>query len=1203
MYRLFIIFLILSSPSFSQNDAKIVLPIGHSNGVNSVEYSPDGKLLLSSSSDGTAKVWDVKSGKLLHDLSGHMGDLFDAQFSKDGKMILTASQDRTVRIWDAKTGLMVESYTVFSDDEKTMIGARRAFFGDNGDSIFVLTDRKVVIIDRNDKKTIREFRNFRRDFVKMSVCPDYKHLIVSNYTDTARIYNVVTGEIEYIITGKPDNVMDAQYSPDGNYIVTTGNGNELRVLDAGSGEIIKKVKMPETVTWAEFSPDGKYIVTANTDIKNAFIVDVVKCKIQSTLNGHWNNITQAVFCPPDKSGRLKVVTSSWDGSAIIWDIMSGDSLFYCEHTNEEDRMYGQRNHAKCVAVSPDGKYYACGTAQGIIKIWETGTGKLVHSLKGYSNNIECAGFISDGKNDGSYSILTQAWGEMPQVWSLSAIRPLVNITGRYARVNNECSTPDGKYILSYSKEDSTCLWETATGELIIRYNGSGGLDKPTLSTDGKLFASKSLYNEQFTWVYETHTGKLLYKFKNYDLEKRYTNNSVVYSFSPDAIMLAVRAMDSVKIWNLVTGKMIVQVLASSSFFSPDGKYAVLANKDGTIKRWNIESAAFVDIENVVAGLQVDNVCFSPDGKYFAIMRMDQKAVFVWESAVGKIIHQLPMVNETEEQKVGIVFHSSVEAFYPDGKSFITVCSDINKVQRWDVTTGKMMNQFFLNDYPIENAYGHCFQDIDFRSNRFIAKYNSSITINDLNTGEEILHLVPLNEGDYFIKTRDNYYASSRNAMQMVSFKIDDKLYSFEQFDLKYNRPDIVLSRLGYADSAVIAAYHQACIKRLKKMNFTEEMLKEDFNLPEIEIKNFEYLPAATEEDTANIELNLNDNKYKLDRVNIFINDVPVYGTAGIDLRKYSTQKYLLHVHLKLAYGVNKVQVSVLNQAGAESYRETFYVTCNKPSGKPDLYLLSIGVSRYSDNRYDLTYADKDAEDIVKLFVSGSGFGNIYKKTIMNEQATKENIISAQDFLMPAGINDEVIMFIAGHGVLDDKLDYYLAAYDMDFSNPSKTGIPYETVEGLLDGIAPLKKVLFIDACHSGEIDKDELAMADGSANNTANVLFRKVGADIKPRLGSNNTYDLVKTLFADLRKGTGTTIISSAGGMESAMESGEWKNGLFTYCLINGIRSGSADLNKDGKIMLSELQKFVQDQVTILSGGLQQPTSRMENREGDFNVW
>ena len=69
------------------------------------------------------------------------------------------------------------------------------------------------------------------------------------------------------------------------------------------------------------------------------------------------------------------------------------------------------------------------------------------------------------------------------------------------------------------------------------------------------------------------------------------------------------------------------------------------------------------------------------------------------------------------------------------------------------------------------------------------------------------------------------------------------------------------------------------------------------------------------------------------------------------------------------------------------------------------------------------------------------------------------------------------------------------------------------------------------------------------------------------------------------------------------MEGADWNNGLFTYCMIKGIQSNEADLNQDGEIWLSELQKYVQQQVSILSNGKQQPTSRIENQTVDFRVW
>ena len=92
-------------------------------------------------------------------------------------------------------------------------------------------------------------------------------------------------------------------------------------------------------------------------------------------------------------------------------------------------------------------------------------------------------------------------------------------------------------------------------------------------------------------------------------------------------------------------------------------------------------------------------------------------------------------------------------------------------------------------------------------------------------------------------------------------------------------------------------------------------------------------------------------------------------------------------------------------------------------------------------------------------------------------------------------------------------------------------------------------------------------------------------------------------MFNDLRKGTGATVISSAGGAEFAMESDEWKNGLFTYCLLTGLKNRTADLDGNGTIMLVELQEYVVNKVSALSHGRQIPNSRIKNMELDFPIW
>jgi hypothetical protein len=88
-----------------------------------------------------------------------------------------------------------------------------------------------------------------------------------------------------------------------------------------------------------------------------------------------------------------------------------------------------------------------------------------------------------------------------------------------------------------------------------------------------------------------------------------------------------------------------------------------------------------------------------------------------------------------------------------------------------------------------------------------------------------------------------------------------------------------------------------------------------------------------------------------------------------------------------------------------------------------------------------------------------------------------------------------------------------------------------------------------------------------------------------------------------LRRGSGTSVISSAGGAEYAMEGTMWRNGVFTYCFLSGLKNMKADLNKDGKIMLSELQTYLQKEVVTLTKGKQTPTSRAENLYNDIQIW
>ena len=113
----------------------------------------------------------------------------------------------------------------------------------------------------------------------------------------------------------------------------------------------------------------------------------------------------------------------------------------------------------------------------------------------------------------------------------------------------------------------------------------------------------------------------------------------------------------------------------------------------------------------------------------------------------------------------------------------------------------------------------------------------------------------------------------------------------------------------------------------------------------------------------------------------------------------------------------------------------------------------------------------------------------------------------------------------------------------------------------------------------------------------------------KPNSGSakfglvDNSVSLVQDIFSDTRKGSGATVISSAGGAEYALESDQWKNGLFTYDLLSGLSNSRKVGNGDPQILVSEIRAYVYKVVEELSDGKQIPSAREENITQDYIIF
>lgn len=471
--------------------------------------------------------------------------------------------------------------------------------------------------------------------------------------------------------------------------------------------------------------------------------------------------------------------------------------------------------------------------------------------------------------------------------------------------------------------------------------------------------------------------------------------------------------------------------------------------------------------------------------------------------------------------------------------------------------------------------------------------NSLATFVDLKKKEIIGQLANATGDNFFLVTSDLHYLGSKDFVKNIRFKYQTEIFSFEQFDAYLNQPHKVLKAFDCSDTTLIEAYEKAYLKRMKVLGLNPDSKINFSVLPSIPILTMkEEKPGWV-----NFSISANKGQNKLAKLKVLNNGTQIY-TEDIPAEK--SEHYEKTLSFETTSGINRFEFILSDNKDLESPRiSRFYNNTNVV--KPNLYLAVIASEKFRDPDYDLSYAVKDASDIANTMANSKSFQKIEIKKIFNQSFSPDSIKQLKNFFSKAGVNDVVMVFLAGHGYLDSDLSYYFPTYYTDFNDPKINSVAYTSFEKLFQDIKPIRKLMFIDACFSGEADDE------GEFNNNNDDKGKKDNNRSVRIAGSNfsqsTALEMSKSIFSDLRENSGVTVISSAGGTQTALESESWNNGLFTHCLIEALTKLKADENKDNKIMLSELQKYVSEEVYKLSNGTQTPTYRVENNVLDYELW
>jgi len=450
-------------------------------------------------------------------------------------------------------------------------------------------------------------------------------------------------------------------------------------------------------------------------------------------------VTSADFSPD----ATRAVTSSRDGTAILWDVSTGRALCVFE---------GHKGEVVDAVWSPNGQLVATASSDFTTKIWEAKTGNLRHTLAGHTSALNGVLFSPDGDR-----LMTISADYTARIWNPETGQDIFELKGHDGAINHAVYSPDGQMLATASEDGTIRLWYTYTGKIQKVLKGhSGGVNSLAFSPDGNYLASGA--DDELAIIWDVKKGKRKYVLGEHQYINGYSerdpfhyhsynkihNKLTSIAYSPDGSKLVtVSLAGQIILWNANKGKMmhfVGPVTKQVNFlyrmtdgsilinpeetinevaFLPNGNHVATAGNRGNINVWDTESDRLIFKLTGHLG-DVTAMKFSPDCRRMITASKDGTAI-IWGLDNGKKLAGLGDLSRsvsfravspdgsrlamaykdqtlrlwdtrkmeylTIEETDGVVIDGM---FTQDGKYLLTVMEG-DKTVIWDTATGELLH--------------------------------------------------------------------------------------------------------------------------------------------------------------------------------------------------------------------------------------------------------------------------------------------------------------------------------------------------------------------------------------------------------------------------------------------------------------------------------------------------------------------------------
>ncbi|MFC2130606.1 caspase family protein [Bacteroidota bacterium] len=970
----------------------------------------------------------------------------------------------------------------------------------------------------------------------VKISPNEKIFATGSKDQTIKLWDLETGLLLHTLVGHKADITDISFSNSGDSLATSSPDKTIRIWDTKTGGVIKVISNSQSsFTSVDFHPYNRMLLSSS--LYEISIWDLTK---DNSKADYWNQ--------SDPINNVKYLP---DGNHFAYG--GDDKILYYRKISlakkkDSEKLIGHKDKITCISFNNTGSIIASRSKDNEIIIWDISKQQIINKLKGYSNKI-CL-----SKDSRDILATTDSTNKIIIISRING-RTIRSLNGHESYVNCIDINASGNRLVSGSIDGTIIIWDLEHGRLLNKIEPRKYLLAGLIFDDKNHRLITSINNKLFFW--DIKSGKepqvlttSIRDIQSFDINKDKTwlitgginpggcnselinlhNNSLIQQattagytsltkFNTRNDIIACVSEDSLLIRSVPVGNILHSYSISNFImqveFHPKRDLALIVDFTNSIELWDFHNNSKYTMSN--PSYDICKALFSSTGDSIICGTIDGKIKIILTNDLNQKL--IEMDAHKNRQVTDIRINSKGNLIISGGYD--------NCIRIMD-----LQNNLNLV-HEINNTHSNIVKYTLFINDTLAASASTDGIIKIWNTGStaSLTHSLFSLDDNWVVVNNEGYFDGSAEGLSKFHWVYNNNAILIESYFNKFYYPSIlqIYNDISHPEQniqtkAIAGIVYPPVVSLLSPLSL--DTMINDFVQITVEAVSMSF-PVS--------EICIYQN-CKLVRRELF--PVPYQNITFRDFKLY------------LKKGINKITIKAFDNNGYESHPISFELYRTGKKEKENLYIMSIGISDYSNDNLNLNYAHKDADSIASVIqrfkLPSINQCLVYK--MINQEATKKNVIKTlNEIANKSKKNDNFIFYFSGHGntYIDKQNNNSEFNIILNDKKGTETISSCDLVE-YFEKIQADKQLIIIDACYSSGL---------------VDILFKR---------------DISK--FA--RK-SGISAFASASIYDKAYEQNILGHGVFTFSVLEGLK-GKAK-NNDEYVHTLELQSYIISNVPELS--------------------